>query len=64
MVWILPLLRKFCEHLKRDQEFKLWQDGNHTKVVYSTKFFYEKLNYIHYRPCKRFQICASWVFLM
>jgi REP element-mobilizing transposase RayT len=47
---LLPLLQKYCEHLKREQEYKLWQDGNHAKVIYSTKFFYEKLNYIHQNP--------------
>jgi len=48
--WLLPLLQKYCEHLKRDQKFKLWQDGNHAKVIYSNPFFYEKLNYIHQNP--------------
>jgi REP element-mobilizing transposase RayT len=48
--WLLPLLKKYCAHLKREQEYKLWQDGNHAKVIYSAKFFYEKLNYIHQNP--------------
>jgi len=48
--WLLPLLQKFCEHLKRKQQYKLWQDGNHAKVIYSNKFFFEKLNYIHQNP--------------
>ncbi|NPD48368.1 transposase, partial [Lentimicrobium sp. S6] len=48
--WMLPLLHNFCKHLKREQEYKLWQSGNHAKVIYTTKFFYEKLNYIHQNP--------------
>ncbi|NPD45785.1 MULTISPECIES: hypothetical protein [unclassified Lentimicrobium] len=48
--WLLPLLQKYCEHLKREQEYKLWQRGNYAKVIYTTKFFYEKLNYIHQNP--------------
>jgi hypothetical protein len=36
--------------LKREQEYKLWQDGNHAKVIYTNEFFYEKLNYIHQNP--------------
>ena len=36
--------------MKREQQYKLWQDGNHAKVIYSTEFFYEKLNYIHQNP--------------
>jgi REP element-mobilizing transposase RayT len=47
--WLLPLL-KYCEHLKREQNYKLWQDGNHAKVIYNKEFFYEKLNYIHQNP--------------
>ena len=50
MEWLLPLLKKFCEHLKREQEYNLWQDGNHAKVIYSKEFFYKKLNYIHQNP--------------
>jgi len=48
--WLLPLLHKYCEHLKRDQKYKLWQDGNHAKVIYSNKFLHEKMNYIHQNP--------------
>jgi len=48
--WLLPLLHKYCEHLKREQNYKLWQDGNHAKVIYTNEFFYEKLNYIHQNP--------------
>lgn len=48
--WLIPLLRKYCEHLKREQQYKLWQDGNHAKVIYSKGFFYQKLNYIHENP--------------
>ena len=48
--WLLPLLHKYCEHLKREQQHKLWQDGNHAKVIYTNEFFYEKLNYIHQNP--------------
>ena len=48
--WLLPLLQKYCEHLKRNQSYKLWQDGNHAKVIYTPTFFYEKLNYIHQNP--------------
>lgn len=48
--WLLPLLKKYCEHLKREQEYKLWQSGNHAKVIYSKEFFHEKLNYIHQKP--------------
>jgi len=48
--WLLPLLHKYCAYLKREQQYKLWQDGNHAKVIYSNKFLHEKMNYIHQNP--------------
>jgi len=44
------LLKHYCRHLTRNQNFKLWQEGNHAEIIYSNKFFYEKLNYIHQNP--------------
>ncbi len=48
--WIIDLLQKHCEHLKRDQTYKVWQDGYHAEVIYSNNFFDQKLNYIHQNP--------------
>ena len=32
------------------QKYKVWQDGNQAKIIYTSSFFYEKLNYIHNNP--------------
>ncbi len=48
--WMLEFFSKSCEHLKRDQKYKVWQDGNQAKEIFSTAFFYEKLAYIHHNP--------------
>jgi REP element-mobilizing transposase RayT len=48
--WLLELFSKACEHLSGGQEFKVWQDGNHPKIIYTPSFFWEKLNYIHNNP--------------
>jgi len=48
--WLLPLFKKACEHLKRDQVYKVWQDGYHAEVIDTPKFMYQKLNYIHKNP--------------
>ncbi len=48
--WLLPLLHHCCKHLKREQTYKLWQDGNHAEVICTNKFFDQKLNYIHQNP--------------
>jgi REP element-mobilizing transposase RayT len=33
--------------LKRIKTYKVWQDGNRPMVLYSNKFIWQKLNYIH-----------------
>ena len=48
--WMLKLFSEACNHLKREQKFKVWQDGNQAKEIFSNKFLYEKLNYIHQNP--------------
>ena len=48
--YILPLFKKACEHLKRNQIYKVWQDGYHAEIIDTPKFLYQKLNYIHNNP--------------
>jgi len=48
--WMLQQFRDACSHLKRGQEYKVWQDSNQAKIIYTSKFFYEKLDYIHNNP--------------
>lgn len=50
--WLLELFSKACEHLKKEQEYKVWQDGYHAEEVLTKKFFEQKLNYIHQNPVK------------
>jgi len=46
----LEQFSKACEHLKRGQNYKVWQDGYHAELLVSNKFIYQKLNYIHNNP--------------
>ncbi|WP_343765093.1 REP-associated tyrosine transposase [Gangjinia marincola] len=48
--WMLPLFKKACDHLKRDQTYKVWQNGYHAEVTTSNWFIKQKLNYIHQNP--------------
>ncbi len=48
--WLLDLFSKACDHLKRKQEYKVWQDGYHAEMIDTEKFLYQKLNYIHQNP--------------
>lgn len=48
--WLLELFAKACEHLKREQKYKVWQDGYHAEIIETPKFMYGKLHYIHNNP--------------
>lgn len=48
--WMLDYFSAACSHLKRNQKYKVWQDGNHAKEIFSISFLYEKLEYIHNNP--------------
>jgi REP element-mobilizing transposase RayT len=41
--WLLPLLQKYCAHLKREQEYKLWQDGNPAQPDMSSGVYFKPL---------------------
>jgi REP element-mobilizing transposase RayT len=45
--WMLAYFEKACEHLKREQQYKVWQDGYHVEHIYSNFFIKQKINYIH-----------------
>lgn len=48
--WLLQMFQESCSHLKRDQTFKVWQNGYHAVLIESSKFVNQKLNYIHNNP--------------
>ena len=48
--WLLEYFNKACQHLKRKQTYKVWQDGYHAEICSSNKFILQKLNYIHNNP--------------
>jgi putative transposase len=50
--WMLKYFEEKGKNLNRIKNYKFWQDGNQAKEIYSNKFFYEKLNYIHQNPVK------------
>lgn len=47
---ILNVFKQAGENLKRIKNYKVWQDGNRPMVLYSNKFIWQKLNYIHNNP--------------
>ncbi|KAF0195324.1 MAG: hypothetical protein FD166_3040 [Bacteroidetes bacterium] len=36
----------------RHKKIKVWIEGYHPKLIYSSRIFYQKLNYIHQNPVK------------
>jgi REP element-mobilizing transposase RayT len=48
--WLLAMFQKSSAHLKREQKFKVWQNGYHAEMIESKKFVNQKLNYIHNNP--------------
>jgi REP element-mobilizing transposase RayT len=50
--WMLERFKSNGRLLRRIENYKFWQDGNHAEMIYTSSFFYEKLNYIHKNPVK------------
>ncbi|WP_055443476.1 REP-associated tyrosine transposase [Lacinutrix himadriensis] len=50
--WILDYFKKACNHLKREQNYKVWQNGYHAEICSSNTFIKQKLDYIHNNPVK------------
>ena len=50
--WMLDYFQKSCEHLKREQQYKVWQNGYHAEIVETNWFIKQKVNYIHNNPVK------------
>jgi REP element-mobilizing transposase RayT len=48
--WMLKYFSETAEPLKRNEKFKFWQDGLHAVEIFSSNFFWEKLDYIHNNP--------------
>ncbi len=41
--WMLKYFKKACELLKREQQFKVWQNGYHAEHIYSNSFIKQKI---------------------
>jgi hypothetical protein len=61
--WLLAYFQKSCEHLKRNQQYKVWfasslfqarvaRNGYHAEIVETNWFIKQKVNYIYNNPVK------------
>ena len=50
--WMLERFKLATESHSRNKNYQLWQYGNHPEEVYSNKFMWTKLEYIHLNPVR------------
>ena len=47
---LVSLFKKAADKNSKNKVFKFWKTGNHAIELYSEKFLWEKINYIHNNP--------------
>lgn len=50
--WILDRMHRATLSHNRNKNYQVWQLGNHAKEIYSEKFLWSKLDYIHFNPVR------------
>ena len=50
--WMLERFQKATESHSRNKNYQFWQYGNHPEEIYTNKFMWSKLDYIHMNPVR------------
>lgn len=50
--WILKRFEFACKSHSRNEKYQFWQYGNHPEEIYTEKFLWQKLDYIHLNPVR------------
>lgn len=50
--WMLKRFKIATESHSRNKNYQFWQYGNHAEEIYSEKFMWSKLDYIHLNPVR------------
>jgi REP element-mobilizing transposase RayT len=50
--WMLERFKLATESHSRNKNFQFWQLGNHAEEIYSEKFMWSKIDYIHFNPVR------------
>ncbi len=50
--WMLSIFAIGAANSNRHKNYKFWQEGNHAIELYSEKFVWDKINYIHQNPVR------------
>ncbi len=48
--WMLNIFAQAAQTIKRNKEYKVWQDGNHPIHLDNNNMLDERLNYLHQNP--------------
>lgn len=58
--WMLKIFEDEAEHSKKHKTYKFWQVGNHAIEVFTEKFIWGKINYIHENPVRAGLVKQQW----
>lgn len=50
--WMLSIFTSAAYNSTKHKKYKFWQSGSHAIELYSEKFVWNKINYIHQNPVK------------
>jgi len=50
--WMLNIFEFAAKKHKRNEKFQVWTHENHPELIYSDKFLFQKMNYIHDNPVR------------
>jgi REP element-mobilizing transposase RayT len=50
--WMLERFKKATETHHRNKTYQFWSYGNHAEDIFSEKFLWSKLDYIHFNPVR------------
>jgi REP element-mobilizing transposase RayT len=50
--WMLERFKLATESHSRNKNYQFWQLGSHAEEIYSEKFMWTKINYIHFNPVR------------
>ncbi len=50
--WMLKRFEFACKSHTRNEKYQFWQYGSHPEEIFSEKFFWSKLDYIHMNPVR------------
>ena len=50
--WLLNIFEFAAKQHKRNEKYQIWTHENHAELIYSDKFIFQKIGYIHDNPVR------------